>query len=110
MAQTLNIEVNKFCKTRLGTAAICLLAWKFLGKELLGIAVLFFFIWLAIWSLKRFLMPYKVVNKDKETKIKHVEFIEPYVFSSGEGKVGCAITHVIFFIVLLIVVGCTLLA
>jgi hypothetical protein len=102
----LSIGVNDFVKTPVGKLAMCIILWKLVGKEILGLII-----WVAITIIVllmfRHMTGYKeIMKKDGENKIV-VERVERYSGTSNDAKVGIsAIIAVAWFGVTIPVLCC----
>jgi len=94
-------QTDRFGATRVGTFVMTMVAWKIMGKDVegivLGIPITFIGIAIWMWSIRRFLIGYRVVASvegpffhRKKTYVDH----DPYKFDNDSARLACGIVHV----------------
>ncbi len=90
-------EANHFGTTKVGTFVMAVVAWKILGKDLMGVVIgvplLVIGISLWVWSYRNFFVPKRSLTKhDEANKVKTWSIVQ-YEFETREGKTVCACAH-----------------
>lgn len=94
-------ESEHFGTTKVGNFVMILVAWKVIGKDLLGVVlgvpIFAAGVCLWIWSYRRFFLGYRMLVKvDKATKTKEWKHVESYDFASKDSKAVCGLAHAMF--------------
>jgi len=103
-------SAEKFGTTKVGTFIMCMVAWKIIGKDLLGIVlgVPIYIMGLVIWwwAVKRLFLGYKVLDRE-EGKAKTYK-IERYKFNGNDARFGagiiCTLYPAVWSIVMLTII------
>lgn len=102
---------QKFGGTQVGRFVMFMVAWRVLGKQLLGV-VLGIPIWIAgvamwVYSMRRFFWGWQVITRRNADK--SVEYTTTaYKFSDGEARVCAGIAHTVFITAWCITWGLTI--
>ena len=103
VCKTIGIEVNEFVKTPVGKAVALLILYRYFGKDMIKLVLMFVFcsivaicntISLWWWVSKK-----KVVVKIDD-KVKTFSYIERYEFNNNEARSFCVGCHVFIYVVL----------
>lgn len=96
VAKELGVAADEFLKSNTGKITIVLIAWKIMGKDVLGIfggsVAWVVLATIIIWSFKYFHMKKKVKTKEG------VQYIQRYEFKTSDARVTSASFHVGAFI------------
>lgn len=93
---------NKFSGTPVGKLTIGLVIWKVVGKDvvriIVGVPIFIFGLYVWFYVLRRCFFGYYRKTKNAEG-VEVIEFVEPYEFQYGDGKIGIIFLLLISFIV-----------
>lgn len=97
---------QKFGSTNVGHFVMFMVAWKIIGRDILGIVIgipaLAVGLCVWIWSFKRFFFGYRRLTMKDGKGGKTWDYAPPYKFDSDDARTGCAWAHVIVALALLI--------
>jgi hypothetical protein len=96
VCKTLNVEVNSFVKTPVGTAVAGLIIYHYFGKDMIKLilCILFSFTFAIATTISFYwcFSKKKVVSK-QEGKVKEYSYIQRYTFKSDDARTTCAWVH-----------------
>lgn len=99
ICEELSFQVNEFIKTPVGKFLMIVITFKVFGDTVWhifgGTAVWVVITFLILLSFKKFHVPVKITDDDK-----NIRFIKPYDFSSSDARAMSVVFHVIGFVVL----------
>lgn len=88
---------NKFAGTPVGQFTLIMVAWKIIGKDLIGIPLFLMGIALWVWLFKRMFLGYWIkVYVDGKRESRHMD---AYDFNSGDARGAAAVAFVVTLIV-----------
>jgi len=86
-------QAERFGTTKVGNFVMVMIAWKIIGKDVvgivLGIPILIAGICIWMWALRRFFLGYRVVVKREGFWKKEYAHQDPYDFKDSEWRAAC---------------------